>query len=39
MELVEEDWDTEAKIAYLNELDAKYNDLDLEFITRITSNR
>ncbi len=39
MELVEEDWDTAAKIAYLNELDAKYNDLDLEFITRITSNR
>jgi hypothetical protein len=39
MELVEEDWDTEAKIAYLNELDAKYNDLDLEFITRITSDR
>lgn len=37
MELVEEDWDTPAKIAYLNELDAKYNNLELEFLTQITS--
>lgn len=38
MELVEEDWDTPAKIAYLNELDAKYNNLNLEFIKQITSS-
>lgn len=38
MDLVEEDWDTPAKIAYLNELDAKYNDLELEFISQITSS-
>jgi len=32
-----EDWDTPAKIAHLNELDAKYNGLELEFVTQITS--
>lgn len=33
----EEDWDNPAKIAHLNELDAKYNDLGIEFIKRISS--
>jgi hypothetical protein len=31
----EEDWDTTAKIAYLNEMDAKYNGLEIEFVNRI----
>lgn len=34
---VEQDWDTPAKIAYLNELDAMYNQLDIEFIKQIIS--
>lgn len=33
IDFVDEDWDTEAKIQMLNELDAKYNDLPLEQIT------
>jgi hypothetical protein len=37
IEFDEQDWDTPAKIVYLNELDAKYNDLDIEFIKQITS--
>jgi hypothetical protein len=36
IEFDEQDWDTSAKIAYLNELDAKYNNLDIEFIKQIT---
>jgi hypothetical protein len=32
----EEDWDTPAKIAHLNELDAKYNELEIEFVKQIT---
>ncbi|MGZ3754311.1 MAG: hypothetical protein ACXVAY_02735 [Mucilaginibacter sp.] len=36
VEFVEDDWDTPAKIDYLNELDAKYNELELEFVKRIT---
>ncbi|MDB5156102.1 MAG: hypothetical protein JWR50_809 [Mucilaginibacter sp.] len=36
MEFDEEDWDTPAKIAYLNELDAKYNNLEIEFVKQIT---
>jgi len=34
---VEDDWDTPAKIDYLNELDAKYNKLEIEFVKQITS--
>lgn len=30
VELVEDDWDTEAKIRLLNEEDARYNDMSLE---------
>jgi hypothetical protein len=36
VELDEEDWDTPAKIAYLNELDARYNELEIEFVKQIT---
>jgi len=32
----EMDWDTPAKISHLNELDAKYNGVDIEFINQIT---
>jgi len=32
MEFDEEDWHTPAKIAHLNELAAKYNALELEFV-------
>ena len=37
IEFDEEDWDTPAKIAHLNELDARYNSMELEFIKQITS--
>ena len=36
MEFDEQDWDTPAKIEYLNELDAKYNDLEIEFVKQIS---
>lgn len=36
VEFVEDDWDTPAKIDYLNELDAKYNKLEIEFVKQIT---
>jgi hypothetical protein len=36
LEFDENDWDTPAKIAYLNELDASYNNLSVEFINQIT---
>jgi hypothetical protein len=32
----ENDWDTPSKISHLNEQDAKYNQMDVEFINRIT---
>jgi hypothetical protein len=32
-----QDWDTPAKIAHLNELDARYNGLEVEFVNQITS--
>lgn len=35
IEFDEQDWDTAAKIAHLNELDAKYNNLEIEFIKQI----
>ena len=35
VEFVDEEWDTEDKIQYLNELDAKYNDVSLEKIKNI----
>jgi hypothetical protein len=31
-----QDWDTPAKIQYLNELDAKYNGLGIEFVKQIS---
>jgi hypothetical protein len=34
----EEDWDTSAKISHLNDLDAKYNGLEIEFVRQITLN-
>lgn len=37
VEFDEQDWDTPAKISHLNELDARYNGLELEFINQITS--
>jgi hypothetical protein len=37
IELDNEDWDTPAKIAHLNELDAIYNNVDLEIINEITN--
>ena len=36
VEIVKDDWDTLAKIDYLNELDAKYNKLEIEFVKQIT---
>lgn len=33
---VNEEWDTEHKILYLNQLDAKYNDLSLEKMIEIS---
>ena len=32
----ENDWDTESRIAYLNEQDAFYNEIDIEKIKQIT---
>ena len=37
VEFVEDDWDTESRILHLNELDAIYNGLDIEFLKQITS--
>jgi hypothetical protein len=37
VEFDEKDWDTPAKIAHLNELDAKYNELEIDFVNRIIS--
>ena len=36
VEFDEQDWDTAAKIAHLNELDAKYNGLDIAFVKQIS---
>jgi hypothetical protein len=38
IEFDESDWDTESKILYLNEQDAKYNNIDIEVLKQITSN-
>ena len=38
VEFDENDWDTESKILYLNEQDAKYNNVDIEVLKQITSN-
>jgi hypothetical protein len=35
VEFDEDDWDTSSKIAHLNELDAIYNDLDVEIVKQI----
>ena len=37
VEFDETDWDTETKILHLNELDARYNGLDVEFLKQITT--
>ena len=39
VEFDEKDWDTHAKIEYLNELDAKFNNLEIEFVRQITSSK
>ena len=36
VQFVSEEWDTDYKILYLNQLDAKYNDLTLERIIEIS---
>ena len=36
VEFDELDWDTPAKISHLNELDAKYNGLEIEFVKQIS---
>lgn len=36
VQFVSEEWDTDYKILYLNQLDAKYNDLPLEKIIEIS---
>jgi hypothetical protein len=38
VEFDENDWDTPSKIAHLNEQDAIYNGLAIEFVKQITSN-
>jgi len=38
IEFDKNDWDTESKIQYLNEQDAKYNNIDIEVLKQITSN-
>ena len=37
VELDKNDWDTPSKISHLNEQDALYNGLDIEFVKQITS--
>jgi hypothetical protein len=37
VEFDENDWDTPSKISHLNEQDALYNGLDIEFVKQITS--
>lgn len=36
VQFVKEEWDTDYKILYLNQLDAKYNDLSLEKMIEIS---
>jgi hypothetical protein len=38
IEFDENDWDTESKIQYLNEQDAKFNNIDIQVLKQITSN-
>jgi|KBSMisStandDraft_5_1062788.scaffolds.fasta_scaffold653300_1 hypothetical protein len=38
IEFDENDWDTESKIQYLNEQDAKFNNIDIKVLKQITSN-
>ncbi len=37
VKFVSEEWDTDDKIQYLNELDAKYNDISIEKIIEISN--
>lgn len=37
VEFDDNDWDTESKILYLNEQDARYNNVDIEMVKRITA--
>jgi hypothetical protein len=37
IEFDENDWDTESRIQYLNEQDAKYNNVSIEVLKQITS--
>jgi len=36
VEFDEEDWDTKSKILHLNELDAKYNGMNIDFLRQLT---
>jgi len=38
VEFVDEEWDTEARIAEINRQDAEYNEVDLKVLTDITDN-
>jgi hypothetical protein len=38
VEFVDEEWDTEAKIAERNKQDAEYNGVDLKILIAITNN-
>ena len=38
VEFDKNDWDTESKILYLNEQDAKYNNVDIEVLKQINSD-
>lgn len=35
VEIVEDDWDTEAKILFLNKIDARFNGVTLEELTEL----
>jgi len=39
IEFDENDWDTDSKILHLNEQDARYNGIDIEFLNQITSKK
>jgi hypothetical protein len=39
VEFDDDDWDTPAKIAYLNKLDASYNGLEIDFLEQIISRK
>jgi len=38
VEFVDQEWDTEAKIAEINRQDAEYNGVELEILIEMTNN-